>query len=390
MEDYYDLIVVGGGPAGSITARTAATQGLSVLLIEKKQEIGEPLRCAEGLVCDGLQGFIEPDSRWICSRVRRLRIHSKGVEVNLKDDRDAIYVTDRKIFDRELARMAAAAGAEVMTKTQATGLTFAEGKVSGIRGKCCGDDFTAGAGAVVAADGIESRVARWAGIDTTLGLQDIATSAQYHLTDIDIDPGQIELYYGSDRMPGGFGWIFPKGEREANVGLCTVYDRKHPRKPFEILDHFVQSRFPGARVLASVTGAVPVSGMLPKLSSGGIVAIGDAGRLADPVTGEGIINGMISGRIAGNLLADCIRKGDTSPAALLQYDREIARVLGPALERNYALKEYMRKSSDTKISLIIRAAKTMGIEKYSTSGALNEIFNPRSKSAARLMRTLIR
>jgi digeranylgeranylglycerophospholipid reductase len=388
VKDRYDVIVVGAGPAGSVAARVAAENGLSVLLIEKKQEIGEPVRCAEGLVCEELPGFIEPDPRWICARVRRLRLYSKGVVLNLTDDRDAIYVTDRKIFDRELARSAAAAGAEVLTKTQATGLITEGGKVCGVRGKCFGDDFTVGAGAVVAADGVESRVARQAGIGTTLQMKDLASCAQYHLTDIDIDPGQIEIYFGSDRAPGGYAWVFPKGDREANVGLCAVYGGGKPGRPLECLDDFVQSRFPGASILAAMAGAVPVSGRLPQLSSGGIVAVGDAGRLSDPLTGEGIINGMISGRIAGNLIAGCIRKGDTSADAFRQYDLEIARTLGPALDRNYILKEQLRRASDAKFSLLFRAAKAMGAEKYSSSAMLSEVFRPRSRRAAMLMSLL--
>ena len=139
-----------------------------------------------------------------------------------------------------------------------------------------------------------------------------------------------------------------------------------------------------------MAGAVPISsGRLPRLSAGGLVAIGDAGRLSDPLTGEGILNGMISGRIAGNVIADCVRKGDTSAAALGRYDQEIGQVLGPAINRNYLLKEHLRKASDTRFDLMFRgAARTMGVEKFSTSALLSETFSPRSRRAAFLMRLL--
>jgi digeranylgeranylglycerophospholipid reductase len=331
---------------------------------------------------------MEPDPRWICGRIRRLSVYSQGVTIDLEDDRDAVFVTDRKIFDRELARSAASAGVEVLTKTQATGVMIDEGQVRGIRGKCIGDDFVARGRAVVAADGIESRVARWAGIDTTLDLKDVGSCAQYHLTDIDIDPECIEVYFGSEKAPGGYAWVFPKGKAEANVGLSVVYDGRKSRRPIEYLDDFVQTRFPGAHILGAMAGAVPICGRLPRLSAGGIVAIGDAGRLSDPLTGEGILNGMISGRIAGNVIADCVRKGDTSAAALGSYDQEIAKVLGPALDRNYILKEHLRKASDTKFALMFRAARAMGVEKFPISALLSETFSPRSRRAAVLMRLL--
>ena len=390
MNDRYDVIVAGAGPAGSMAAKTAAMNGLSVLLLEKRQEIGEPVRCAEGILCDRLPEFMPPDPRWICGRVRRLRIHTKDSTMSFSDEGDAIYVTDRKIFDRELARSAATAGARVVTKTQVTGLIVNGGQVCGVRGKCRSDDFTATAKVVVAADGIESRIARWAGIDTTLGLKDIVSCAQYHLTDIDIDPGQIELYFGSDLAPGGYAWVFPKGEREANVGLGVMYHGRKSRSSAEYLDEFVRNRFPGASVLGVVAGAVPISGLIPAMSGNGIVVVGDAARLSDPLTGEGILNGMISGRIAGNVIADCILKDDVTAAALRQYDLEVARVLGPALERNYALKEYLHRAGDGQFSVLFRAARAMGIEKYPTSAVINEVFFPKSRRAAALMHLIVR
>jgi hypothetical protein len=243
---------------------------------------------------------------------------------------------------------------------------------------------------VVAADGIESRVARWAGIDTTLGLKDIASCTQYHLTDIDIDPGRIELYYGSDLAHGGYAWVFPKGEHEANVGLGVVYNGRKSQSSAGLLDDFVRARFPEAHIIGVVVGAVPISGIIPRLSGGGIVAVGDAARLSDPLTGEGILNAMISGRIAGNVIADCVRKGDVTAATLRQYDLEVAKALGPALERNYILKEQLRKASDAKFSLLFRTARAMGVEKYPTSALLREAFSPKSRRAAAFMRLIPR
>jgi flavin-dependent dehydrogenase len=99
---------------------------------------------------------------------------------------------------------------------------------------------------------------------------------------------------------------------------------------------------------------------------------------------------MISGRIAGNVIAGCIRKGDTSAGALRQYDREIEQALGPALDRNYFLKEQVRRASDAKLDLLFRTAKTMGVEKFSTTAILGEIFRPRSRRAAMLAQLLSR
>jgi digeranylgeranylglycerophospholipid reductase len=166
----------------------------------------------------------------------------------------------------------------------------------------------------------------------------------------------------------------------------VLYDRPGLARPVEYLDAFVAARFPGARVLETTVGGVPLRGRIPELSTGGLVLVGDAGRLTDPVTGEGILNGMISGRIAGETIAGCIERGDMSASAMRQYDREIDRVLGPALERNYALKEFVRKASDRRLGLAFRAAKAMGAEKFTASRIIDEIFEPRSRRATGLLR----
>jgi len=113
-------------------------------LIEKRQEIGDPVRCAEGTGKVGLSEFIEPDPRWICAEVTGARIFAPDgtcVELNEKmAGKEVGYVLERKIFDRAVAKTAAKAGAEVQVKTQATSLIKENGAVCGIRGKHRGDD----------------------------------------------------------------------------------------------------------------------------------------------------------------------------------------------------------------------------------------------------------
>lgn len=377
MKGEYDVIVVGAGPAGSIAARTAAENGLDVLLIEKRQEIGDPVRCAEGTGKLGLMQFLEPDPRWICAEVTGARIFAPdGTCVELSEKlagKEVGYVLERKIFDRAVAKSAAKAGAEVQVKTQATSLVKEDGLVCGIRGKHRGDDFEARAKVVVGADGIESKVGRWAGIRTTLKPRDIETCAQFLVTDIDIKADSCDFYLGNDRAPGGYVWIFPKGKREANVGLGILGSRFTGKHPIDYLHEFMAWRFPKGKVIETVVGAVPASGMLKQLSTGGLVLAGDAGRVSDPITGGGIYNGMVSGRIAGNVIADAIKANDVSAKKLLRYDREVREALGKMLDRNYKAKEFIVRSSDDLMNSVAKSVKGVNFEDMSVPRLLKEI-----------------
>jgi digeranylgeranylglycerophospholipid reductase len=377
MKSKYDVIVVGAGPAGSIAARTVAEHGLDVLLIEKRQEIGDPVRCAEGTGKEGLAQFMDLDPKWICSEVTGARIYApNGMCIELSEKlagKEVGFVLERKIFDRAVAKTAAKAGAEVQVKTQANSLIRENGLVCGIKGKFRGDDFEARAKVVVGADGIESKVGKWAGINTTLKPKDIETCAQFLVTDIDIDPTSCDFYMGNERAPGGYVWVFPKGKREANVGLGMLGSRFSGKHPIDYLHEFVDWKFPNGKIIETVVGAVPASGMLKQLSTGGLVLVGDAGRVSDPMTGGGIYNGMVSGRIAGNVISDAIKANDVSAKKLQRYDREVRDALGKQLDRNYKAKEFVVKADDRLMNTVAKSLSGINFEEMSVPKLLKEI-----------------
>ncbi|MBK8662935.1 MAG: FAD-dependent oxidoreductase [Ignavibacteriales bacterium] len=113
MKRYYDVVVVGGGPAGSMAARYAAELGVSVLILEKDRDIGYPVRCGEAVSRKGVEEFIEPDEKWIASHITKLSMNAPdGTEVVLPSSRRGICARE-KSFDYELAKSAANAGVEI-------------------------------------------------------------------------------------------------------------------------------------------------------------------------------------------------------------------------------------------------------------------------------------
>ena len=347
VQDSYDVIVVGAGPAGSCAAWRAALDGLSVLLIEKDPEIGFPVRCAEGISQHSVQAFLgDPDPRFISASINRVRLTSpEGTSVVLARELDA-YILDRRVFDKVLAGKAESAGAEILTGSPALGMKRSDGMWE-LTVNTAGSEVVIPARGIVAADGIESMVGRWAGLACHTLTREMESCYQYTLTDLDIEQNVIEMVFGSRTSPGGYSWIFPKGEGTANVGLGLIRNVA-PEKitARDYLDRWIEERFPGAGCLRAVAGGVIVGKTLSSISSDGVILVGDAAHQINPLSGAGISSGMRAGWMGGGILAEQIAAGDTSARALKRYDSMWKRTLGDLHESHLRLAEVVLNMKD--------------------------------------------
>ncbi len=353
MKDSYDVIVVGAGPGGSITAKTCAEGGMDVLLIEKRQEIGDPVRCAEGVGKDQLLKHIAPDKRWIAAEVKGSRIVAPdGTEILMSCDaamKDVGYTLERKVFDRVLAQKAAMAGAEVRVKTRATGLLKNNGKVCGIKAMYMGDIYDIKADIVIGADGVESKIGRWGGIDTSLKPHDIETCAQFLVSNI--DPGEYSRFYiGEKYSAGGYVWIFPKGGNTANVGIGILGSKSGKIRALSLLTKFIETSLPHGKIVEMVVGGVPVSGPIEKTIADGLMLVGDAARQSDPLTGGGITNAMDAGKIAGEVCIKAKEKEDYSVKTLKEYEDRWRATIGKEIERSLKVKNLMINLNDDQLN----------------------------------------
>jgi len=385
MKSKYDVLVIGGGPAGALAAKTAVEKGLSALIVEKRPAIGAPVRCAEGIGQDGLQEFIEPDYRWISAEMTGATVVAPdGFVMKLESELAGSkvgYVLDRKFFDRELVWKASEAGADVAVKSRAAAPIIENGFVKGAKIEYCGKISSVRAEVVIAADGVESKFSRWCGVDTTVPVREIMSSVQYVMTDIDIDEHSTVFYLGNDVAPEGYLWVFPKGKRAANVGIGISGKKSgdgHRAKDY--LDKFVKKTFPHGKTIEYIPGGVSVCRPLPCTVADGLLITGDAARVVDPLTGGGIYNAMYTGRLAATVAADCIGKGDVSKKALMKYDKEWrASKMGKAIERNYHIKEYLIKQSDEKLNEIIHSVSKLNLKEFTTLTLVKEIIRVNPK-----------
>lgn len=379
MRSEYDVLVVGGGPGGALAARTAAEKGLRVGLVEKRSAIGVPVRCAEGIGRDLIEEFMEPDPSWISAEIdRAVLVAPDGYRMTLEPSMagaEVGYVLDRKRFDRDLVMQAADAGAEIQVRARAVAPIMENGAVSGARIEANGAVEEVRAKVVVAADGVESKFARWCGIETAVPLAEIETCVQYLMTGIEIDPNATVFYLGNERAPEGYVWIFPKGKRTANVGIGISGKKcRDGSRPLDYLNRFVKATFPEGRVIEWVIGGVPVCRPLERTVADGLVIVGDAARVSDPITGGGIYNAMFTGRLAGQTAADAIGRGDVSATALMAYDRGWrSSKLGRSLDRNYRIKEYFITLPDEKLNRLVHSISRIDLSKFSVLGLTREL-----------------
>jgi digeranylgeranylglycerophospholipid reductase len=341
-----DVVVVGGGPAGLIAAREAAGAGLDVVLVERDRAIGAPVRCGEGVGSRGLSEFISPaGASWVARRITRVIFWAPdGTEVRVAEG-DVGYILDRSRFEPALAAEAGAEGAEIRVGTEAVAL---ERRAAGWRVALRGARGDSGIDAriVIAADGVEALVARWAGLDTRVPSRDMESCAQYVVSNIAFDPDAIYLHFGRCVAPGGYAWIFPKDIGVANVGLGIVALRADGRPARAWLDDYMSRHFPRGITTAYTVGGVIVHPTIKRTVTDGLLVCGDAAHMVNPLSGGGIVNAMKAGRLAARVAAQAIGAGDTSAGRLQTYHDQWMQLLGDDHLRYYRLKEAISRFDD--------------------------------------------
>lgn len=364
VQDRYDIVVIGAGPSGSVAARFAAQNGASVLMLERDREPGIPVRCAEGVSHNGIAPFIEIDERWIASRIDIAKLHSPNGETAKMYNNGLGYVLERRVFDTALCQLAAKHGTHLITKADALDLLWENEKIVGVKYKYCGKIKSVKCDIVIGADGVESRVGRWAGIKTSVRLEDIDTCVQYTLADIDIEEKTCEFYFGNKVSPGGYVWIFPKSEHTANVGIGLSGHLSYKKGPKEYLDEFVEKRFPDAKITYTVYGGVPTSATLKEIVRDNIMLVGDAARQVNPITGGGVVQGMIAGSIAGKVAADAIREKRFDAKFLKKYSSEWEKKLGKTQRTMFTMKEKFLTMSDERFNNIVSFCQKIPKDKF--------------------------
>lgn len=363
-----DVLVVGAGPAGAVAAWHAkqAAPELDVVLLERDRAVGSPVRCAEGVGDAGLREFANPDGAdWASRKITRVIFQAPDDTEVLVAERGVGWILDRTRFDAHLAAQAAAAGAAVLVGAEATGMSPNGSDRWHVRVKERGQEDVYRARVVIGADGVETMVGRWAGLDTRVPSRDMESCAQYVLQGIDFDPDAIYLQFSDAIAPGGYAWIFPKAVGVANVGLGLVALKTDGRNARQYLDAWIARRFPTGARTGYTVGGVIVHTTIKKTYAGGVMVAGDAAHMINPLSGGGITNAMKAGRLAGCTAAAAIREGDTSERRLSAYHKAWMDLLGDDHLKYYRIKQALEHMDDAFLNSLARTVNKIPQEKRS-------------------------
>jgi geranylgeranyl reductase family protein len=327
--DFYDIVIIGAGPAGSSAAQAAAQRGAKVLLVEQRQRIGVPVQCAE-FVPQWISRYAPFSSTCVLQTIETMVTHlPDGTSYEMKSPG---YMLDRSLFDKELAASAILSGAKISIQTKAValspdGLVVERGsKKEMIQAKV-----------FIGADGVHSCIARCVEqpfLKTIVALQyEVVTpEPQNH----------VDVFFHKD-YEGGYAWFFSKG-KTANVGMGVI-----PQKTtlllelmYHFLDYLVESkRLPVVEVVVKTGGSIPCE-KLRKTVFENILLVGDAAGHAHPITGAGILNAVIGGEIAGRVAVESIDRGDLRH--LKNYETEWQEILGKSLSYGALKRKFLEEN----------------------------------------------
>ena len=358
----YDVVVVGAGIAGPIVARNVAREGYSVLLVDKKPAIGAPKQCAEGINISIFERYGIPyDKRFINREIYGARIYSpSGYELEIKYKKVSGVILERKVFDKMLAFYAARSGADVLSRTEVEDVIREHGKIIGVKAKHEGEPVEIHGDIIVAADGVESTIARKAGINTYAPPHEFDSAYEYEMLIDGFDPDLIHLWFGNDVAPRGYVWVFPKDEDRANVGIWINSD--NPKTAKYYLDKWLkENNIPIKNLLEINVGVVPVGGFLKELAKENVVVVGDAARQVNPMHGGGMAEAMKAGTIASKWLVKALEEENLE--LLKNYTTEWWEKDGKRLERVLKIRKAVEKLNDEDLDVFIEVLSGTDVEK---------------------------
>ncbi len=356
----WDVIIVGGGPAGLVCSENLASCGLNVLVLDDRDEPNMDKLCGGMLTERALREF-SLDENILEREIWGVTVaYREGESFTIDYDERVGGNVHRTKLGKYLAQRALSSGAEVRSKERVKKLKIRQDYVE------LSASETYQTKMVVGADGVNSIIKNL--LNPMDDRKSLGFCVQYLMSMepelIDERFGQRnEFYYGGDVSPFGYAWIFPKGDCLA-VGVGALLSRVEENLKV-YLENFVKrhpvasKKLAGSKVIRFDAALVPLSGFTSKIYSNHVVLIGDAAGTVSPITGEGVYYSMISGKIAAEVINKAFQKDNFGEKFLSVYKKKLKKQIGRELKWGIWLQNYFLKGQSSNVGIGIMSNKGM-------------------------------
>ena len=300
--EYYDVLIAGGSVAGLTTARECSSKGNSTIVIEEDHEIGTPEHCGGMVSLSGLQKLgLMLDSNNFQNVVPMARIRSKSASFELSAEKQNVIVVDRRGLDKQIAKQAEDAGAQIRTRCTFKSITKKESKYT-----------------IKTSDGeIECKYfvdAKGLGSLKDASQNGILASAQFEVYAKWIEGKTVEILFDSDKYPGFFMWIIPMGDGRGKIGVAGKGINTSVA-----LHEFIRSKGEKYSIIRKIFAPIWIGGPKSQFVFDRTLIVGDAAGQTKPTTAGGIFSCGMGGVFAGQAISNAIEKNDDT--LLYEYEK---------------------------------------------------------------------
>jgi digeranylgeranylglycerophospholipid reductase len=336
-----DVLVVGGGAAGSTAARSSALKGANTLIIEKNSDTVKQA-CAEALTCSVIpfMPFKIPKTqlKW---KIDGMKLYADGLSILRKGGLWEGYSIERKEFNPWITNQALEAGASILADTELIDLELnKDNQVIKAVAKKNGEEIEIVPKVVVAADGVNSTVANLLNLKKERKCS-YAYITSYEISNVKLENPHLEQIFFDDFTPKGFAYIFPKSKNRANVGVGSILLKDKTEKFFEkFMDYdIVKKQLTGGEITTDRSGYAPVDYSLEKNVQGNVIFTGDVANQNIKPFIEGFLPGIICGDIAGLCAYNFLK----NKAKLTDYEKRIMEKFSEIFYISDQILEFMIK-----------------------------------------------